>query len=121
MRTDRQIHCTALYWPEPLTSVHRAHLLGSKAVEDQLDHTCRPGERCPERPEWLHRVLTHFRHPQDLEPVPGPGTGLRQLVFLKGAFLVTTQSIQKELAKIMKKHEPDGGAKDLAWEIEGRG
>ncbi len=97
-----------------MTSAHRALLFSSKAVEEQPDHTHRMSERCLEHPEWLHRVLTHFRHLQGLEPVPRPGTGLRLLVLLKLAVLVTTQSIQKELAKTMKKHEPGDGAKDLA-------
>ncbi len=75
MQMDRQIHCTALSWPEPSTSARRALLFGSKAVEDQPDHTRRLGGRCLERPEWLRRVLTHFRHLQDLDPSLGQAQG----------------------------------------------
>ena len=83
-------------------------------MEDQPDRTYRLGECCLERPEWLHRVLTRFRRLQDLEHVPGPGTGLRQLVLLERAVQVTTQKVQKDFAQTMKQHEPDDGAKDLA-------
>ncbi len=114
VQIDRQIHCTALFWPEPLTSAQRALLFVSKAVGDQPDHTRGLGDRCLEHPEWLHRVLAHLRHLKDLEPAPGPGTGLRQLVVLERAVLVATQNIQKDLAKTMRKHEPDDGSKDLS-------